>query len=81
MASYFQIPDRKSGYSSFLREFRAEIPLAIGKYDLEVRVSGNLPREIRGSLPIFGGNPAFPCDYHALNSGGRGILLSNGKNI
>jgi hypothetical protein len=78
--SYLNIPEGNKGYASILRAFRTEIPLAT-KEDypgIKCVVNGNLPEEIEVHLPIFGSSDSG-AGLYALNSGGRGVILSDGK--
>jgi hypothetical protein len=84
--NYLAIPQKQEGYLDFLRQFRVEVPLATSEHYplLEFRVKGELPQQVRDALPIFGLSKAdiersVNVKYHALNSGGRGILLSDGE--
>ena len=82
MGEFLQVPQGSSGYLPILRGFRTKIPLATKDYYSKVKceVRGNVPSEVVEHLPIFGAAPYLPAPkYHALNSGGRGILLSDGK--
>ena len=76
-----EIPNKTSGYLPVLRSFRTEIPLATNRHykNLECHVNGTLPDEIREKLPIFGMPGFLKSEHYALNSGGRGILLSDGE--
>lgn len=79
--SYFQVPDIRTGYFEVLRAFRTEVPIATKAHypDVEVSIEGDIPAEIAGVLPVFGLQGFLGKDEYALNSGGRGMLLSNGQ--
>jgi len=82
MGNFLQIPQGSSGYLPLLRGFRTPIPLATKDHfdKVKVVVQGNLPSEIIEHLPIFGAASYLPePKHHALNSGGRGLLLSDGN--
>ncbi|MDP2925693.1 MAG: hypothetical protein Q8N99_04950 [Nanoarchaeota archaeon] len=72
---------KQFSYLDFLKQFRVKIPLATSKHypNLEVQVEGDIPEEIKQQLPIFGRRGPVRSGSHALNSGGRGILLFCGK--
>lgn len=80
---YLTIPKREGGYYSVLEAFRTGIPLATKEHyeDLDFIVNGELPEELKQHLPIFGLTNALASssDPYALNSGGRGVLLSDGN--
>ncbi len=81
MKSYFNIPEEDTGYLQVLKQFRIQIPLATRNHyqELECIINGNLPEEIKEQLPIFGIAPFIGSNFHGLNSGGRGVILSDGK--
>jgi hypothetical protein len=65
----------EAGYSSVLQRFRIDVPLK--QYaNLDYRLEGDLPEGVATLLPVFGTESS---DILALNSGGRGILLSDGN--
>ncbi|MEE9525032.1 MAG: hypothetical protein V3V78_00305 [Candidatus Woesearchaeota archaeon] len=73
-----------TGYFKVLQAFRTDVPFSTKEHYpfLKTVVEGNIPEEVKKHLPIFGANPmrsrTFPT-YTTLNSGGRGLLLSDGK--
>lgn len=79
---YLEIPEKQEkGYLDILKAFRIPIPLATRSYykDMKFTIHGELPDEIAFELPIFGLPGFLAKDKYGLNSGGRGVLLSNGK--
>ncbi len=70
----------ESGLRSILESFRTEVPLSTRKEypNLRFEVEGSLPDQIMEHLPILGSKNTT-SGFYALNSGGRGILLSDGK--
>ncbi len=81
MASQLGIQKRKQGYFPILEKFRVDIPLATKKHypNVDFVVEGELPDKIKEHLPIFGFRIGLRPEFYALNSGGRGILLSDGN--
>ena len=79
---YLTIPDKQEkGYLDILKAFRIPIPLATTTHykDMRFTIQGDLPDEIAFELPIFGLPGFLAKDKYGLNSGGRGVLLSDGK--
>ncbi|MBW3022670.1 hypothetical protein KY308_01020, partial [Candidatus Woesearchaeota archaeon] len=78
--SYFH---SKNGieYDLLLEALRTKVPLATKKHypNVECIIDGTLPKELQKYLPIFGLDDSEKAEHYALNSGGRGIILSNGK--
>lgn len=63
-----------------LQQYRTQIPLATkDHYDIKCIVDGTLPTQVTDALPLFGLPSFLESNVYALNSGGRGILLSDGE--
>ncbi|MCK4589394.1 MAG: hypothetical protein KAT77_03060 [Nanoarchaeota archaeon] len=82
MKDYLTLSEKQGkGYLDILKAFRTPIPLGTQKHhaNIEFQVDGEIPQEIHDELPIFGLPFAAGEVKYSLNSGGRGILLSDGK--
>ena len=76
LTQYLAIPKKESGMITVLKAARVEVPLATrAQYPTEVQVDGAVPDSMQELLPVFG---AVESNMYALNSGGRGILASDG---
>ncbi len=80
MGDLLQIQQEGSPLYEFFKAQRVEIPLVTWEDHpfIEAKIDGDLPADLKEDLPIFATYRQF-TGANALNSGGRGIVISDGE--